>query len=158
MCSSCETVPLKSRISARAGGLASVVTPDVLHELVELRPVELRDRALVLLHAPAPEVEVERRDAVLDRGPERPAVLRDETPQARPRDLVGERAPVVVADELVELREREIRLAPDVAELEHRVVVARVLVVDEAEAVAGPDEVLRQQVVVAGHEALIAGG
>src|SRR3978361_753996 len=119
MCSSCEPVPLRSRISARAGGLASVVTPDALHELVELRPVELRDRALVLLHAPAPEVEVERRDAVLDRRPERPAVLGDEAPEPRSRDLVGERTAVVMRDELVELCEREVRFAPDVAELEH---------------------------------------
>src|SRR3954447_11534933 len=157
MCSSCETVPLKSRISARAGR-RSVVTLDVLAELLEVGAVELLHGPLVLLHAPAPEVEVERRDAVLDRRPERPPVLGHETVQAGPRDLVYERAAVVVGDELVELREREIRLAPDVAELEHRVVVAGVLVVDEPEALARPDEVLGQQVVVAGHRAFVADG
>ncbi len=45
----------------------------------------------------------------------------------------------------------------DVAELEARVVVARVLVVDQPDPVAVVDEVGRQQVVVAGHGALVAG-
>src|SRR4029077_956227 len=157
MCSSCETVPLKSRIGALAGP-RSVLTLDVLAQAREVRPVERLERALVLLHAPAPEVEVDRRHAILDRGPERPAVLRHQAPQASASDLVDERAAVVVRHQLVELLEREIGLAPDVAELEHRVVVARVLVVDQLEAVAHPDEVLGQQVVVARDGALVAHG
>src|ERR1700741_3297813 len=105
MCSSCETVPLKSRIRARAGR-RSVVTPDVLAETREVGAVELREGALVLLHAPAPEVEVDRRDPFLDRGPERPAVFGHQPPQPCSRNLVDERAPVVVRHQLVELLER----------------------------------------------------
>jgi hypothetical protein len=63
-----------------------------------------------------------------------------------------------VADELVELLEGEVRLAPDVAELEAGVVVAGVLVVDQAEPVADVDEVLGQEIVVAGHRALVSHG
>src|SRR3954469_5241414 len=101
MCSSCETGPLKSRIRARAGP-RSVVTLDVLAELREVGAVELLDRALELLHAPAPEVEVDRRDAVLDRRPQHPAVLGHQAVQPRAGDLVGEWRAVVVADELLE--------------------------------------------------------
>src|SRR5438309_95370 len=107
MCSSCETVPLKSRIRARAGAL-SVVTPDVLAEAGEVGPVELRDRALVLLHAPGPEVEVDRGHAVLNRCPERPPVLRHEAPEAGAGDLVCKRPPVVMLHQLLELLEREV--------------------------------------------------
>ena len=116
---------------------------------------ELGDGALVLLHPPAPEVEVDVGNAVLDGRPERPAVLRHEAPQPGARNLVGERPPVVVGDQLVELLEGEVRLAPDVPELEARVVVPGVLVVDEAKAVADVDEVLRQEVVVTGDGALV---
>ena len=63
-----------------------------------------------------------------------------------------------MADELVELLEREVRLAPDVAELEAGVVVARVLVVDQPELAADVDEVLGQEVVVARDRALVADG
>jgi hypothetical protein len=63
-----------------------------------------------------------------------------------------------VGYEFVEVLEREIRLAPDVAELEAGVVVARVLVVDEPEAVADVDEVLGEEVVVAGDGTFVAHG
>src|SRR5438445_13177526 len=96
-------------------------------QVLEVGPVELGDGTLVLLQAPGPEVEVELRDAVLDRGPQHPAVLADEAPQPRTRDLVAQPAAVVRGDELVELGEREVRLAPDVAELEAGVAVARAL-------------------------------
>src|SRR6476646_9590174 len=95
----------------------SVRALDVTDEAVEVRAVELGDGAVVLVHPPRPEVEVDVRDTVLDRRPERPAVLRHEPPQAGPGDLVHQVLAVVVADKLVELREREARLAPDVAEL-----------------------------------------
>src|SRR6476646_5537268 len=91
----------------------SVRALDVTDEAVEVGAVELADGAVVLVHPPRPEVEVDVRDAVLDRRPERPAVLRHEAPEAGPRDLVGEVLAVVVAHELVELAEREVRLAPD---------------------------------------------
>ena len=44
---------------------------------------------LVLLHPPRPEVEVDGARAVLDRRPQRPAVLRHQPPQAGPRQLVA---------------------------------------------------------------------
>src|SRR5437764_15335186 len=75
----------------------------VLEHLLELRAVELLDGPLVLLHRPAPEVEVDVGDPVLDRAPERPAVLRHQAPRASPRDLVAKRPAVVVGDELLEL-------------------------------------------------------
>ncbi len=63
-----------------------------------------------------------------------------------------------MADELVELVERQVRLAPDVPELEAGVVVTRILVVDQPEAVADVDEVLGEKVVVARHGALVPDG
>ena len=63
-----------------------------------------------------------------------------------------------MADELVELLERQVRLAPDVAELETGVVVARVLVVDQLELAPDVDEVLGEEVVVAGNGSLVADG
>src|SRR6185437_3504570 len=54
----------------------------------------------------------------------------------------------------LELGEREVRLAPDVPELEARLVVARVLVVDQPQLAADVDEVLGEQVVVARHRRL----
>jgi hypothetical protein len=47
------------------------------------------------------------------------------------------------------LVEVETTLAPDVAELEARVVVAGVLIVDAPDLLPGFDEVLREQIVVA---------
>src|SRR6266702_4455590 len=76
---------------------------DLFQEALEVGAVELRQGPLVLLHAPLPEVEVDVGDAVLDRRPERPPVLRHQPPQARPGDLVSQPPAVVVRDELVEL-------------------------------------------------------
>ena len=47
----------------------SVLTPDILEQLPELRTLELRNRPVILLHRPAPEVEVDLGDPVLDRAP-----------------------------------------------------------------------------------------
>ena len=58
-------------------------------------------------------------------------------------------APVVCLDQLLQLLEREVAFAPDVAELEVGVVVARVLVVDDRHRSAVVNEVGRQQIVVA---------
>src|SRR6202023_4126898 len=109
----------------------SVRALNVREQPLELGPVELRDRAVVLLHCPAPEIEVEIGDPDLDRAPKRPAVLRHQPPETAAGDLVPQRLPEVVRNELLELRERQIRLAPHVPELEARIVVARVLVVDQ---------------------------
>src|SRR5215470_4912095 len=148
--SSSESVPLKSNTTA-ATDTGLVLALHVCHQLLELRPVELLDGPLVLLHRPAPEVEVEVGDSVLDRAPERPAVLRHQAPQPCARDLVAQRPAPVGGDELLELLEREVRLAPDVAELERRLVVAGVLVVDEPHLATDVDEVLREEIVVARH-------
>src|SRR5262245_9355310 len=134
---------------------ASVFARDVLEQAPEVGAVELQDGPLVMLHAPFPEVEVDLGDAVLNRGPERPSVLRHEPPEACASGLVSKRPAVVVANELVELLEREVRLAPDVAELEAGVVVARVLVVDEHERATDVDEVFGQEVVVAGDRSFV---
>ena len=73
-------------------GRAESIRPlHLLEQLLEGRAVELGDGAVVLLHAPAPEVEVDVRDAVLDGGPQRPAVLRHEPPEARACHLVPQR-------------------------------------------------------------------
>src|SRR5580700_10109487 len=56
---------------------------------------------------------------------------------------------VVRLDQLLELVEREVALAPDVAELEVGVVVPGVLVVDNEDRLAVVDEVGGQEVVVA---------
>ena len=64
-------------------------------------------------------------------------------------DLVAQPAAVVRGDEFVELIDGQAALAPDVAQLEARVVVAGVLVVDQPHPVAVVDEVAGQQVVVA---------
>ena len=63
-----------------------------------------------------------------------------------------------MGDQLVELLQRKVRLAPDVPELEAGVVVPRVLVVDQAEGAADVDEVLGEEVVVARDRALVADG
>src|SRR5215204_7796815 len=83
--------------------------------------------------------------------PQRPAVPRHQPEQPGPGDLVAQVLAVVAVDEHLELLETEQALAPDVAQLEARVVVAAVLVVDEPEPVAVVDEVGREQVVVARH-------
>src|SRR3954447_16535909 len=101
---------------------ASVRTARLGEQPLEVRPVELGRGALVLLHPPRPEVEVELRHAVLDRGPQRPAVLRHQSPQPRAGDLVPQPPAVVGGDELLQLARREVRLAPHVAQLEARVV------------------------------------
>src|SRR5680860_1045765 len=103
---------------------------------IEGRVVELLDSPVVLLHPPLPEVEVERAVGVLDGGPQRPAVLRHQTEQAGASDEVRPLPPVVVGDELVELVGREVRFAPDVAELEAWVVVPGVLEVDDPQPVS----------------------
>ena len=108
-----------------------------------------------------PEVEIDVADRVLDGRPQRPPVLGHQPQQPCSRHLVGDRPAVVVGHQGLELVERQVRLAPDVAELESGVAVARVLVVDQPQAVAAVDEVGRQQVVVAGdgrHRARPEGG
>ena len=50
--------------------LASVGAAGLVQQAVEVRPVELRQRQLVLLHAPRPEVELDRAHLGLDRCPQ----------------------------------------------------------------------------------------
>jgi hypothetical protein len=69
----------------------------------------------------------------------------------RAGDLVAQVPAGVGVHERRELVERQVRLLPDVAELEGGVPVAAVLVVDHPEPLAVVDEVRGEQVVVAGH-------
>src|SRR4051795_1856322 len=82
---------------------ASVRTPRLVEQPLEVRTVELGHRALVLLQPPGPEVEVDLRHAVLDRRPQRPAVLGHQAPEPRAGDLVAQPASVVGGDERLEL-------------------------------------------------------
>ena len=103
------------------------------------------------LHRPAPEVVVDLRDLLLDRRPERPAHVGHEGVQLH----AGEEA--VVSGAEVRLAEDcsqvvvELTLLRCVRELEGRVVVSRVLVVEQPERRAVVDVVLGEQVVVARH-------
>ena len=97
----------------------------------------------VLLKPSRPEVEVDIAGAVLDRCPERPAVLGHQAEQPRAGDLCPRSAAVVRAHQLVEMIEAQVRLAPDVAEFEAGVVVACVLVVDEPDPLTVVDHVGR---------------
>ena len=100
--SSCESVPLKSRIIAEDRHQSSRLTS--AEQLLELGPVEFLDGALVLLHRPAPEVEVEVarcRPGSSPRASSRTSTSGPRAVRARP---CCERAAVVVGDELLELR------------------------------------------------------
>src|SRR4051812_1124608 len=99
---------------------SSVVPARLLEQGLELGTVELLDRSVVLLHAPGPEVEVDGAHRVLDRPPERPAVLRHESPQSSSRDAVAKQLPVVRLHQLLELFRVQAGLAPDVPQLEAR--------------------------------------
>src|SRR3978361_548212 len=145
------TPPPMTTTWARSGreGATSVVPRRLLEQLAELRAVELGDRPVVLLHAPLPEVEVDLADRALDRSPECPAVLGHQSPEPGPGDAMAAQPPVVRLHQLVELLGGQVGLAPEVAELEARVVVAGVLIVDQPQLLAVVDEVARQQVVVA---------
>src|SRR3984885_3361675 len=93
------------------------------------------------LHGPAPEVELDRAAGVLDRPPQRPSVLAYQPQDLGARDLVPQRKAVVGTHQIREGVGGQAAFAPDVAELETRVVVARVLVVDQPELRAVVDEV-----------------
>src|SRR6185437_9394836 len=111
--------------------------------------LEVGDGGFEARHAPIPEVEVNCAGGALDAAPQCPAVPADNALQMRPRGLVPQPAAVVGGHELVELIDGQTALGPDVAEFEARIVVSRVLVVDDPDPVAVFDEVLRKQVVVA---------
>src|ERR1700759_2398575 len=55
-------------------GRSSVIVFHLIEELAEIAGGEAAGGALEPLHGPAPEVEVERAGAVLDRPPQRPPV------------------------------------------------------------------------------------
>src|ERR1700730_3808259 len=147
------TPPPMTTISARLGSsLAVVISSPVtfgtsisalreLDELGQLRTSEGLDGPVVLLETPCPEVEVEVARRIRDRGPQGPPVLGHQSEQAGPGDLVDQPPAVVAGDELLELLAGEVAFAPDVAELEAGVVVARVLVVDQVNPLTAVDEI-----------------
>src|SRR5664280_2062352 len=147
-----------STASAPAPPHRSVVALDVPDQLLQVRPPKGGHRPLVVLQAPGPEGEVDVTGRVLDRRPQRPPVLGHEPLEARPGDPVDQRSPVVAGDQQLELVVVEVALAGDVAEFEARVVVARVLVVDEVDPLTVVDEVPGQQIVVARHRRLTPDG
>src|SRR4051812_7022749 len=98
---------------------------------------EFGHSGLVALHRPFPEVEIQRAGAILDASPQRPAVLADDSLETCPRCLVSQPAPVVQRDQFVELIGGQPALGPEVAQLETRIVVAGVLVVDQPDLLAG---------------------
>src|SRR5690242_21127917 len=133
---------------ARPGsaGAWSVISLGLVKQPGEVRPGHCLSSRLVALHGPGPEIEVERAGAGLDGSPQRPPVLGGQAEQPGPGDLVAQRPAVVLADQIGQPVEIQAAFAPDVAELEAGVIVARVFVVDEPDAVTVVDEVPRQQV------------
>src|SRR5215469_15254149 len=75
--------------------LTSVLPLDVIEEPGKLTAGEPLCGALVTLHRPGPEVEVERARRPLDRSPQRPAVLAHQAEEPGPGDLVPQHGPVV---------------------------------------------------------------
>src|SRR6516165_6450895 len=137
---------------ARCGNSAIDYLTLSLHIVQQFREVlagEALRRALEALHRPRPEIEVQRAGRVLDRPPQRPAVLAHQAEDPGPGDLVPQRRPVVAGDQLGQRVQGQPALAPDVAQLETGVVVARVLVVDQPDPLPVVDEVRGEQVVVA---------
>src|SRR3954471_22689168 len=108
------TPPPMTTTRARSGRweATSVVPRRLLEEGLELRPVELGHRAVVLLHRPLPEVEVDRADRALDRPPQGPAVLGHQPPEPRPGHPMTEQLPVVGLHQLLELLISQVGLAP----------------------------------------------
>src|SRR3954470_7897478 len=97
------TPPPMTTTRARSGsGVATSVLPRrLLQEIREAGILELRDRPVVLLHRPLPEVELDRAHRVLDGAPEGPAVLGHQPPEPRPRDPVAQHRAVVGLHQLV---------------------------------------------------------
>src|SRR4051812_46738277 len=94
----------------------SVIAGHVLQEQLEVGALELGDRTVVLLHGPGPEVVVQPADGRLDRSPQRPAVLRHQRPEPRASNAVAEQPTVVGLHQLLQVREVQVGLAPEVAE------------------------------------------
>ena len=115
-------------------------------------------RRFETFHGPGPEVELDRAAGLLDSPPQGPAVLAHQAEELGPGDLVTQRPSVVMPDQFGQAVRGQLAFGGDVAQLEARVVVAGVLVVDQPDALAVVDEVSRQQVVVARHGALAAHG
>src|SRR6266516_1172394 len=76
------------------GSVSLVRTLHVLQEPGEVLAGQALRCAFEALHRPGPEVEVERACRVLDRSPQRPAVLAHHPEQPGPGDLVPQRRPV----------------------------------------------------------------
>src|SRR4051794_4521977 len=130
------------------GGVCSV-TGDLREQTGQVGRGEGAGGLVVAVHPPGMEVEIEVARAGLDETPERPAVLAAQRLEPDPR----EQAWVVAAVVRRRPGARQLGLEPalrrGVAELEARVVVAGVVVVDQPDPLAVVDEVAGQQVVVA---------
>src|SRR4051812_45456521 len=121
--------PPTTTTRARDGRPVSA-TGHLLQQPAEARPPEGRVGLVPPLAPPALEVEVEWAGGSLDEAPQRPAVLAAQHLQPHPRHVrTGRRAEVGLGVRL-DLVGSEVALGGGVAELEARVVVAGVLVVD----------------------------
>ena len=125
---------------------------------LELGAIELGRRARPALLGPAREVVVDRRDPGLDGGPERPADVRHDHLQPHPGEQGRGGLAEVGRAELDDPVVVEAQLLAGVAQLEGRIVVAAVLVVDDPQPLAVVEVVLGQQVVVAGDRGQGMGG
>src|SRR5215467_13865935 len=147
------TPPPMITMRARCGSSAIdylIPSLHIVQQPGEVLAGEAARRAFEALHRPGPEIEVQRAGRVLDRPPQRPAVLAHQAEDPGPGDLVPQRRPVVAGDQLGERVQGQPALTPDVAQLETGVVVAGILVVDQPDPLAVVDEVRGEQVVVAG--------
>src|ERR1700735_352796 len=150
------TPPPMMTTRARPGSSGwSVIALRLAEQAGEISSPEPLDRPVEALHRPGPEVEVDRAGSALDGTPQRPPVLARKAKQAGAGDLAVQRPAVIRGDQLGQAVQRQTALAPDIAELEARVVIARVLIVDQADPLAVVDQVGGQQVVVARDRAAI---
>src|SRR5690242_5308830 len=122
-----------------------------IEEPLEIWTVEFRDGPLVLLHPPGPEVEVDVAGGVLDGRPQGPPVLGHEPEEPSSRHLDAGMTPEVRRDQLFQPVWRQGRFAPEVAEFEAGVIVARVLEIDEPQPLTVVQDVGGEQIVVARH-------
>src|SRR5208337_2583542 len=133
-------------ITTRAREGISVILLDVLEQVFEASGGETTGRALEPFHGPGPEVVIEGARGVLDRAPQRPPVHAHQAEEPGPGDHAPPRPAVVGRDELGQRVIGQVRLGPDVAELEAGVVVTGQLVVDQPDPVPVVDDALAELV------------
>src|ERR1700682_1243789 len=112
--------------------------------------VQNLERPLPAARVVIDKIEFDARDLGLDGAPKRPADIRHQSEQVHSRELPRVVVAKVSAAECSAQVLIKFRFLGRVAEIEARVVVAAELVIDDAKRLAIVDEVLAQQVVMAG--------